>query len=495
MIWTLGKLLNLPCGSAETLPVRGLSVHSGSIQPGDVFFALKGTQVDAHDFALDAQSRGASVIVGERPRLDLDLKVPYLSIPRLAEELGSIASRFYGDPSHSMQMIGVTGTSGKTTTTHILESIFQAAGKQVGLIGTIENRFAAIRSTPSLTTPGPLELQRLLAEMKQAGVEVVLMEVSSHALHQHRVSGIAWDVGVFLNLSHDHLDYHRTLDAYFEAKLLLFSRGLLAARQNGKSPLAVLETRSEWGPKALDRIKDLTHLASVVTTSTTKRDLRFSLGGVDGTLQTHRGLLKVRSPLLGKFNAQNLEMAMTVAQELGIASGAIEAGVSRLGGIPGRMEPVPIPKGRVFVDYAHKPEALRKALEELRGLMDRGGKLLTVFGCGGNRDRAKRPVMGQIAAAHSDLLWITSDNPRKEDPEAIIEEILQGLPQNFPAQVISDRKEAIESALAALGDKDVLFIAGKGHENYQLLGETRHPFSDRNTVIEWVAHTSPLQNS
>ncbi len=424
--------------------------------------------------------------------------------------LARMASHFYGNPSCGMLVVGVTGTSGKTTTTYLIESILKAAGHHVGVIGTVNMRHGEKIIPSQLTTPGSVELQRVLAQMKTEGCTAVVMEVSSHALKQHRTACIAFDGVVFTNLSPEHLDFHADMEDYFQAKALLFKEGVQFALASGKHPVAAINTDIPYGQRLLSelhasptrgfRIADFGH-APIAQVS--GQNLKSDLFGIQGKIER----ISIHSPLMGQFNASNILAAVAVTQGLGISDSAISAGIADLSLVPGRLERVPNTHGiHVLVDYAHKPDALENVLRTLREIQD-GHRLITVFGCGGDRDRKKRPVMGRLGVEFSNHTFVTSDNPRSENPNSIIQEILQGIPlqdlqdkKNFTVE--PNREKAITAALHMAQPGDLVLIAGKGHEDYQIIADPDHPgktkkihFDDREIAIKAMATYSEPQKS
>jgi UDP-N-acetylmuramoyl-L-alanyl-D-glutamate--2,6-diaminopimelate ligase len=480
----LGALLPaLPLSRANAgLRVTGITADSRQIKDGFVFVAYSGEAQDGHQYIEKAQDAGAVAIVGEKapPK---NLKTPYIQVLDGRATLADMASIFYDHPSRTMCMVGVTGTSGKTTTTYLIESILKAAGFQVGVIGTVNSRFGDLIFPSSHTTPGPVELQQLLHQMREKGCNAVVMEVSSHALKQKRVRGVAFDGMLFTNLSPEHLDYHPDMEDYFRAKELLFTDYAAASIRVGKNPVGVVNTDDIYGKRLFESLQERQVQSGTkikIDQFRGSEELNIELRGITGTA---RGIF-IQSKLTGKFNADNIMGAIRLAENLGITPQAIQNGISSLQGVPGRLERVENSKGvNVWVDYAHKPDALEKVLKTLARLKSTG-KLIMVFGCGGDRDRSKRPVMGRIAVENSDYVWITSDNPRTEAPDAIIGEITTGTLgfNNFSVEV--DRRKALFKAAEMAQSGDLLLIAGKGHEDYQILGTQKIPFDDRKIVAE-----------
>jgi UDP-N-acetylmuramoyl-L-alanyl-D-glutamate--2,6-diaminopimelate ligase len=392
--------------------------------------------------------------------------------------LGPVAARFHGQPSFAMRVLGVTGTNGKTTTTYLLEAIARAAGDEPGVIGTVNTRIGD-RVVPSPhTTPEATELQAVLATMRDAGVATVAMEVSSHALEQHRVDGTHFAATCFTNLTHDHLDYHGSVEAYFESKARLFAP-LFTSR-------AAVHIGDPYGEQLARRAVDRGLVVTRYAIDDPAADVRaesVELGhrGSSFDLVACRGrTARVRTPLVGAFNVVNALAAATTALLAGYELDAIVAGLERGAVVPGRMERVDAGQDfTVFVDYAHTPAALEAALAAARGATGPGGRVLVVFGCGGDRDRAKRPAMGEIAARAADAAFVTSDNPRSEDPAAILDEIFAGVPRGANAERVLDRRVAIRDAIGTAQPGDVVLVAGKGHEPGQIIGDRVEPFDDR----------------
>jgi len=462
--------------------VSGLAYDSRRVRPGDLFFALPGLRSDGRTFAAQALAAGAVAVVAAREAAPEAGALVRVEAPR--RTLALAAARFFGFPSRRLKVVGVTGTNGKTTTTYLMESIFRAAGIPAGLIGTTGYRLGAEWRPAPLTTPEAPELESLLREFVDRSLEGVAIELSSHALEQQRCYGLECDVAVFTNLSHDHLDYHGTLERYLDAKLRLFDgrnhpralkratavvndddpRGPDVRRAAERGGLAVLGYGTTAGAGVT--IGPITPLP---------RGLRFEL--------RHEGnSVPVTLPLLGRYNAWNAAAAFGAARALGVAPALAARGLEETTGVPGRLEPVDEGQSfEVLVDYAHTPDALARALQAVRE--HARGRLLLVFGCGGDRDRAKRPLMGKVAAEASDHAWVTNDNPRREAPESIAAEILAGAPPGSLG-VELDRRAAIERAIERAAPGDAVLIAGKGHETTQTIGARVLPFDDRAVARE-----------
>ncbi len=467
--------------------VCGVCDHTDRIQPGELFVALKGRSSDGHELAGRAVERGAAALLVERP---LPLDVPQVVVPDTWRAYGLLAANFWGRPAQAMTGVAVTGTNGKTTITYMLEAVLRRWGRVPGVLGTVSYRVAGRSSPAPYTTPTPGLLHRVLAEMREARVSHYLMEVSSHALEMGRVEGLVFQVAGFTNLTQDHLDLHGTMEAYFAAKQRLFAHhlvpdGVAVAWLDDPSARRMLGPFS--GRKIFCSAQDPS--AEVFL-----EDLQESLDGFSLRAKTPAGPIQVRSRLVGRTNVTNTLLAIGMALGLGVPLDVVAAGLEDCRRVPGRLDPVrPVGWGgpAVFVDYAHTPDAIARVLETLRPLTR--GRLFIVFGCGGDRDRGKRPLMGRAAAEGADLVVVTSDNPRTEDPLAIIdmaEEGVQavGLPkisaEGLAAAgrgyvVESDRRRAIGLALQAAEAEDVVLIAGKGHEDYQILGRRRIHFDDR----------------
>lgn len=482
---TLRELLAGIDGATVTGPddvaVTGLSLDSRRVAPGHAFFALAGTKDDGARFVPAALAAGARVVVGAKATRAAGATVVEVPEPRLA--LAAMACRFHGDPSRAMKVVAVTGTNGKTTTTYMLEAVFREAGWTPGLLGTTGVRIAGASRPSAFTTPEAPELQALLADMRGAGVQAVAMEASSHALAQRRTWGLACDAAVFTNLTQDHLDFHGTMEAYLDAKLMLFDGRNGGA---GKRTSAVVNADDPAAPRVLAAAQR-GGLAARTFGTAAGADVRLAAveprpGGLALRLVAAGTERAFTLPMLGRFNAHNAAGAFTAAAALGVDAEAGARALAAFAGVPGRLERVD--GGRdvvVVVDYAHTPDALARALAACREHAP--GRVLCVFGCGGDRDRGKRPQMGAIAARLADRAWVTNDNPRSEDPAAIAREIVAGAPGAGLATIL-DRREAIAAALAAARPGDVVLVAGKGHEATQTIGAQVLPFDDRAVARE-----------
>ena len=464
--------------------VAGVCHDSRSAKPGDLFVCLVGEHFDGHNFAADAVARGASALCVQRV-LPAPIGVPQILVADTRKALPCFASTLYGDPSRHLMLVGVTGTNGKTTTTLLTASILRAAGMRVGTIGTLGAEVDGEPIPSNHTTPEADELQSLLAQMRGCGARAVTMEVSSHALAQYRTDGCKFDAAVFTNLTQDHLDYHGDLDTYFAAKMRLFGE---YPKNSGKSFVAAVNIDDPRGRDVVLRVAGNTITYGVRGRADVRAEaVEIAPDHLSFTAVTPAGTLPVRLKIGGTFQVYNALAAIACCVGLGVSTDAIAEGLARVERVPGRFEPIPTGLGwYVIVDYAHTPDGLQNLLSSARAL--RPARVIVVFGCGGNRDRGKRPLMGRIATEGADYVFITSDNPRDEDPHAIISEILTGMPNpRVPVVVEPDRRTAIACALAEARAGDVVLVAGKGHEDYQEVRGTRLPFDDRDVVREWLS--------
>lgn len=471
--------------------VRGVRYDSRAVLPGEMFVALRGTAVDGHRFVAAALERGAAVVVleddaaGPDP-LFLHHGAVKVVVPDARAALAVIAANLHGRPADALKLVGVTGTNGKTTTTHLVRAMLEASGMRAGLVGTIAHSTGAGTVPAQHTTPESLELQELLAAMVRGGCTAAVMEVSSHALAMERVHGLSFAAAAFTNLTQDHLDYHGSMEEYFRAKKRLFD-------SLGRGAVAVVNADDPYGAaiaadSAARRLTYATEHAADFRAGEIRMDVRgtrFVIAGAEGTIP-------VETRLIGRFNVMNVLAAWGVGAGIGLPAEARLAGIAAVPAVRGRFEQILSPAGwTAVVDYAHTPDALENCLRTIRGLLPAGGgRVITVFGCGGNRDRGKRPRMGGIAASLSDAVVVTSDNPRREDPAAIIRDILAGIPPGRAVITEPDRRAAIRAALGMAAPGDVVLIAGKGHEDYQVVGDTRAHFDDREEVETFIGRTA-----
>ena len=479
--------------AVPNVPIREVTALSKQVRPGSLFIAVRGHVTDGHRFVEEAITRGASAVVGEFPDEALVEivhrrfpRVPLVRVPDARRALVEVGQRFYDYPAAKLQLIGITGTNGKTTTSFLVEHLLRASGAAVGLIGTVAYRYGE-RVIPSTnTTPGQLELQALFAQMLHVRTQWCVMEVSSHALAQRRIEGLQFSRAVFTNLGSDHLDYHGSRDAYFEAKCRLFDRVQPGGRAvinvddgYGRELVSRLTARNGTAPRILTYgVQEGAMLRAVAWES--------SWDGTTCTVDTPRGRLHLTTRLIGLHNIANILAAIGCVLEEPCDLEAIRVGVESLTGVPGRLECVPGGQEfRVVVDYAHTEAALEAVLLTVRSLQPH--RVLTVFGCGGNRDRTKRPAMGRVAGRLSDFVCVTSDNPRNEDPAAIAQDVAAGVATTrTPCDTVVDRGEAIAHTLGRARPGDCVVIAGKGHETYQILKDSTAPFDDRLVAARWL---------
>lgn len=469
------------------IEIRGMAYDSRQVRQGFLFVALRGEHHDGASFVDDAVSRGALAIVSQRADV-YRKETTCIRVADARQAVAEAASLFYGHPSARLQVVGITGTNGKTTAAYLVHEVLAAAKRSPGLIGTVEYRVGNRVIPAGRTTPQAVDLQALLDQMVQAESQSVVMEVSSHSLDQKRVWGIDFDVAVFTNLTHDHLDYHKNMDQYFEAKKLLFTW----LGGGGKKACAVINVDDPWGRRLVQAPGTR---ARVITYGTTgdagvrAADIQLTGRGSTFRVVTPWGAAAVCLGLLGRYNVSNALAAIAACGALGIDLNLAAQTVGVVRSIPGRLEEIPAGNGvRVFVDYAHTDDALANVLRTLREIT--GRRLIVVFGCGGNRDSAKRPTMGAVAAELADFSILTSDNPRKESPGSIITQIRQGFEGRSNFEVIEEREAAIRKALSVAGPGDVVLVAGKGHETFQEFANTVIPFDDREVVRRILAETS-----
>ena len=455
--------------------VDGIAYDSRRVSRNGLFVALRGEKSDGHDFIDAAIEKGATVIVAERN--DPRPRVTTVVVENTRRALADLGAAFFQYPSRKLRLAAVTGTNGKTTTTFLIKHICEKANVRCGLIGTVRYEIADRILPATRTTPESLDLCELLAQMVNAGCRAAAMEVSSHALAQERVRGLEWNVAVFTNLTQDHLDFHGTMENYFEAKAKLFTS--LGEQTKKTKPVAVINIDDPYGQKLIDKIDNRT---SVVTYGMGARadfrasNYRVEFGATSYQLDAHGRSYLVRVPLIGRFNVANSLAALAAAHSLGITLRDAVMSLAKSPQVPGRLELVPAKRQfQVFVDYAHTPDALLNVIKTLRELQP--NRLIVVFGCGGDRDKQKRPLMGEVVDRHTDFAIITSDNPRKEDPDAIIGQVEKGFRSNN-YEKIADRTAAIARAIAMADARDIVLIAGKGHETYQEFADNTIPFDD-----------------
>ena len=462
-------------GLMKNLSVMGLCDDSRRVKPGDLFFSIPAEGFD--EFAKNAVAAGAVAVVGEVPAPE-GLASKWIQVADVKAARLEAAKVFYKDPFAKLACHAVTGTNGKTTSAFLMNAMLESAGHKTALLGTIKNKIGESSVQATLTTPGLLDLFAFAAKAVAAGCTDLVMEASSHSLHQGRVAGIRFRSGLFSNLTQDHLDYHKTMDNYFEAKKLLFTKYL------AEDGVAVVNIDDAYGEKLFDSLTckkvSVSRLGKAKASVKPQGDVKNTEDGLEFTLPMIAEQ-KFETPLCGNFNVDNVLLVLSWAHALAIPELSMRAALASVR-VPGRFEKVWNKGGKhVIVDYAHTPDALERVLTTARSLCR--GTLSTVFGCGGDRDRTKRPIMGHIAETLADKAWLTSDNPRTEDPLAIIEDVRAGM-KTKKFEVVADRAEAIAKACAELQDGDWLVIAGKGHEDYQIVGKTKHHFDDREEAVK-----------
>ncbi len=484
--------------------IESIHYRAQEVQPGGMFVAIEGQRADGHDFMHQALKRGAAAIIAQKepPQPFLDeirdasskSRPTVIQVPSTRQALADLAACFFGHPSQDMILIGITGTNGKTTVAYLIESILNQAGFEVGVIGTINYRYGNKLFDNPMTTPESLDLQRILSEMRRAGVTHVVAEASSHAIDLHRIRNCWFDVAVFTNLSQDHLDFHGDMQSYWSSKKRLFTEYLAGGPKKGNAS-AVINCDDARGRELADSMAiPVLKAGSAPECEIRSENIRSDLNGTRGKVAAPGGSYNFKTPLVGAHNVENILSAVGVATVLDISSDTMKAGIEALSAIPGRLESIENNIGRfVYVDYAHTPDALENVTSALKKIAP--ARLICVFGCGGDRDKEKRPLMGEIVARLCDLAIVTSDNPRTENPEAIINQILPGIKKikgieysaknlttGFTAKgytVEPDRRRAIELAILASRPEDAVLIAGKGHETYQILGTSVIDFDDR----------------
>ncbi len=469
--------------------VTGITSNSKEVKKGYMFCAIRGSNFDGHDFIGSAAEKGASSILLEDMPENTREDITYVRVSNTRECTPFTASSYYLDPSDDLTLVGVTGTNGKTTVSNIVDAIWKKENRITGTIGTIENRFAGKASASSMTTPDSIELARLLYEMRQNKVSNVCMEVSSHALDLNRVDGCNFDCAAFTNLSRDHLDYHSSMDSYFDSKKKLFTRVL--KNSSKKNKVAVVNADDHYGREIAAGTDDRTASYSLLSDDADVHSIshRMSRSGIEAELMVKGEKLRIRSSFIGAHNLYNILAAVTITSELGVPLSCIGSAISENITVPGRLEKITSRAGfEVFIDYAHTPDALQNILKALRPF--KKSSIITVFGCGGDRDEDKRAMMGKIAGQFSDHVIITSDNPRSEDPEKIINDIEVGIRsvpsiRNNYTKIVS-REKAIKRSIELAGKDDIILIAGKGHENYQIIGDKKIDFDDREVVKKFL---------
>jgi UDP-N-acetylmuramoyl-L-alanyl-D-glutamate--2,6-diaminopimelate ligase len=479
LLTTVPSLSQFPDIPSLEQEVRSITTNSHQCQGGEIFIGLPGTRVDGGDFWRSAIASGAiAAIISQdaAKRYPPPSDVCVFPVENIIDVCAELAAAFYNYPSQQLSLVGVTGTNGKTTTTHLIEFFLLQSQRPTALFGTLYARWQGYNQIATHTTPFAVELQEQLATAQQAGNEYAVLEVSSHALAQGRVKGCQFEVSVFTNLTQDHLDFHGTMENYFQAKALLFCPEYLRNR-------AIINQDDEYGQRLIQELSsDQVWRYSIeeATADLYTQDLTYEANGVKGVLKTPQGEVGFRSPLVGEFNLSNLLAAVGAALHLGVDLSTIAQSLPHFPGVPGRMERVEIDTEQdisVIVDYAHTPDSLENLLQAARPFIS--GRMICVFGCGGDRDRTKRPIMGKLVAQLADVPVVTSDNPRTENPQQIIDDILEGMSEGIQPMIERDRAAAIKQAIQMAQPGDGVLIAGKGHEDYQILGTEKVHFDDR----------------
>jgi UDP-N-acetylmuramoyl-L-alanyl-D-glutamate--2,6-diaminopimelate ligase len=453
------------------IEIRGINHDSRHVRPGEVYVCLEGLRVDGHRFAPNAVNAGAVAVVATRP---MELGIPVIVVEDTRHALSYFSARYFAHPSRKLHVVGVTGTNGKTTTTHFLQSVYREAGRSCAVIGTVGIKVGEDYQPAGMTTPEAFDLQRTLFEMVKNNIRDVAMEVSSHALAWRRADHVEFDMGVFTNLSHEHLDFHKDMEDYFLTKVRLFQM------LKGEGTQAVVNRDDPYGRRLLKMInvpalsfgfgREADVQGRILQRSTTHTDLAITFSNTTFNVQVH---------LPGEFNAYNALAAAATALAEGLEPAVVARGINGMQSVPGRFETVNFQQDyNIFIDFAHTPDGLEKVLQTLKAVPHR--RLITVFGCPGDRDKTKRPVMGRIAEQYSDVVIVSSDNPGSEDPGEIIVDILAGM-SSAPV-ILPDRQDAVRHALSVAGKGDIVLLAGKGHETYQLIGNRHVPYSDRQAV-------------
>lgn len=472
-------------GQTRDILATGVTADSRQVKAGFVFVAISGIEQDGHHYISQAIGQGAVAVVVTQDSIQAD--VPVIVVEEGRRALAQLADSFYKSPSSRMRVVGITGTNGKTTTTYLVESILKAEGRSVGVIGTVNCRYGNHVIASTHTTPDAVDLQKILCEMDKHSVRDVVMEVSSHALSMDRVYGVDFDVVAFTNLTQDHLDYHQSIQNYFEAKKKLFTEVVSLGKKKKSAVIHVNGESDKWGKELVHASKARTLSVGVNSGDIFCEQWTLNAQGIRALIKHEEKTFEITSPLLGQYNLENILVATGIACCLEISPEIIAQALKTAPQVPGRLERIENEKGiHIFVDYAHTPDALRRVGEQLKSLAQ--GKVITVFGCGGDRDKSKRSLMAEEAASFSDIVIVTSDNPRTENPEVILDDVMAGFEKvSFPQEKIyrlSSRREALKKAVLLAQRDDMLLVAGKGHEEYQIIGKEKFHFSDQEVLRE-----------
>ncbi len=483
---TLNKLVKrfiAANGDIPATPIREIRLHSNNVEPGDLYIAVHGTAADGHDYIPEALENGASAIITNGRDVGT-LPVPQVKVSNPRKAASYVAAEYYGHPSKELHIVGITGTNGKTSTATLIQSILTEAGCKTAQLGTLGVIAREHEQGKTLTTMDAINLQKLLRDLSDDDFTHVVMEVSSHAIHQYRVADVEFDTTVFTNLTPEHLDYHGSMEDYYNAKAKLFKSLPLSAT-------SVVNSNDKYGSRLISESTAPVIKTSVMNNSDVHfKKMEVSLSGITGNILAGQHEIKINSQLIGHFNAENILSAVGAALAMGIPIGTIAAGVNNCRVVSGRMETLMAPNGAtVVVDYAHTPDAYEKVLNTVYNLKPKDGKLISIFGCGGNRDASNRALMGRLVEQFSNHFYITPDNPRFENQDEIVKDILKGLSTDH-YHVFDDRKGALDQALASLQKDDVLVVLGKGRENYQEVKGTRHPYSDIEIIEEFCANSA-----
>jgi len=475
----------------EDAEITGISYDSRKIHPGNIFFAVKGLQSDGNKFITEAIAKGA-VLVFTEEESDSVGKLPVISVKEIRKYMAVVSGIFYGDPSSKLKLIGITGTNGKTTTSYLIHSMLSEAGYKTGLIGTIEYRIGDKKFESKLTTPDSVELNMILNIMAIENIEYCVMEVSSIALSMDRVYGLKFDTAVFTNLTSEHLDFHKDMESYFIAKKILFD-------SLSENSFALSNIDDEYGEMITEETKGHKIFYSIDASVKNKKDLnaknvKLDINGIKFDLLRSGESTEISCGLAGRFNVYNALASAGTVLNYGVDLNCIKTALSKFEGVPGRFQKLQMPNGAIsVVDYSHTSDSLKNAIEAAREIIDdegKGGSLITIFGCGGNKDKTKRPVMGNFATELSDYTIITSDNPRFEEPLEIIKEIESGIKSDKKYEVIENREEAIKKGIEVSSPGDIILICGKGHETYQEVKGIRSHFDDREIVLKYMNQNS-----
>ncbi len=462
---------------SEDVEIKNIRYNSKNVQKGDIFVAIKGTLSDGHNYIEDAVKKGASVVIYQNNSIHHD--ITNIKVNDSRKTLAQISDRFFNSPSKDLKLIGITGTNGKTTVSYLIKNIIEASGSNAGLMGTILYKIGDESVDASLTTPESPEIHSFLNKVKNKNAEYVVLEVSSHALKQNRTYGLKFDLAVFTNISRDHLDYHPNMEDYIESKLKLFNQ------LNNKYSKAVINSDDPVSERIAIKDLKIIKYAAKKNTDISPMEYRLSFKGIWLKVNTPLGIMEINSKLIGYFNIYNILAAIGAGISLNLDKNTIKEGIEKTEQISGRAEKLEVAqKFNVIIDYSHTPDSVFNIISTVKKITS--GKVIALFGCGGDRDRGKRPLMGKIASENADIIIVTSDNPRTEKPDEIIKNIVEGISNLENVIILPDRKEAIIKALTIAEEYDSVLILGKGHENYQIIGKDKIPFSDKEIAVDFL---------